>query len=119
MLLPAFLVPETTVHENGFGPQYDIEGLARPVLITLGILAVAEQQSLLLSIHSSHDGEDWTTPALVEFPQKFYPGVSAVLIDTARTPARFLRAQWKLDRWGRGSKTPTLRFYVYAELIDD
>jgi hypothetical protein len=95
-----------------------LDGQSGFILVTLGILEVIEQQSLLISIHGSPDGTDWTASPLVEFPQKFYTGVSAVLIDTTTASIRFLRAEWKADRWGRGSKTPSFRFYLFAELID-
>ena len=118
MPLPAFLVPETTIHENGAGPALDLGENAKPVLLILGILEVVEQESLLLGIHGSPDGVDWGSEPLAGFPEKFYPGVSAIYLDPAVHPARFIRAQWKVNRWGRASKTPAYRLYLFAEPVD-
>lgn len=114
---PHFLIPEITVHENGTGPVLDLGPDSGPVLITLGMLDVVEQESLLLSVHGSLDGADWLPEPLTSFPEKFYPGVSAVYLDPATRPIRFIRAQWKVNRWGRGSKIPMFKFYVFAEAL--
>ncbi len=115
-MLPAFLVPEATIHENGTGAIVEIPAGAGTFLITLGINNVIEQQSLHVSIQISSDGSSWDPAPLVEFPQKFYPGVSSVLVDMAAHPsAKFLRAEWKVNRWGRGSKMPSFTFYVFVE----
>ena len=114
--LPAFLVPDSTLHENGVGSALDLGVEPGPILVTLGVLETVEQQSLLLGVHGSADGAEWAATPLVQFPQKFYTGLSAVYLGSA---PRFVRAQWKVDRWGRGSKTPTFRIYLFAEAIDD
>jgi hypothetical protein len=115
-VLPAFLIPETTIHENGTGDALDLDEDATAILVTLGITQTVEQESLLMSLHGSLDGTEWGATPLVSFPQKFYDGVSSVLLDRAElSPFRYLRAQWKTNRWGRGSKTPTFRVYVFAE----
>ena len=93
--------------------------LSGGVLVTLGISAVIEQESLLVSIHGSSDGVEWTPEPLVQFPQKFYPGIWAVFLDARRHSVRFLQARWKTDRWGRGTKTPMFRIYLFAEAIAD
>lgn len=105
---------------DGAGPQVDLGKVTSGgVLVTLGISAVIEQESLLVSIHGSSDGLDWSAEPLVQFPQKFYTGVSAVFLDAHRRSLRFLQARWKTDRWGRGSKTPMFRLYLLAEPIPD
>ena len=119
MFTPSFLLPETTVSADGAGPQFDLGEAAAGVLITLGILAVIEQESLLLSVHGSSDGVEWSADPLIQFPQKFYTGVSAVYLDARRHGARYLQARWKTDRWGRGPKTPMFRLYLGAEPIGD
>jgi hypothetical protein len=116
MSLPAFLLPESVVHENGHSPILDLGADPGPVLITLGILEVVEQESCIVGIYGSADQTAWNPTPLIEFPQKFYTGVSAVYVPS---PARFLRAQWKVDRWGRGSKTPSFRLYLFVEAITD
>lgn len=115
----AFLLPETTVNADGTGPTLDLgEGAAR-VLLTLGVSHVIEQESLLVSIHGSADGVEWSENPVVQFPQKFYTGVSAVFLNAGARSVRFLQARWKMDRWGRGTKTPMFRFYLVAESIGD
>ncbi len=114
---PAFLIPETTVHENGQGPVVDL-GAPAPasILLTLGITQVVEQESLAINIFSSADAESWSTSPVLSIPQKFYSGVSSLLLNLS-PDARFLRAQWKVNRWGRGGMTPLFRFYLFAEPV--
>jgi hypothetical protein len=117
-----FLVPETTVHTNGEGSAFALAALsdspAGSVLITLGITKVVEQQALTISIHGSPDGAQWTAAPLAALPQKFYTGVSSLVLDLRKHPdVRYIRAQWKVARWGRGDKTPSFTFYVFAEPI--
>lgn len=119
MSIPAFLLSETTVNADGTGPQLDLGESAGGALITLGISAVIEQESLLVSIHGSQDGVEWSADPVVQFPQKFYTGVSAVFIDAGRRSIRYLQARWKTDRWGRGTKTPMFRIYLLVEPISD
>ena len=114
---PAFLVAESSVYSNGQGPALELKRPAPDsILVTLGITKTVEQEFLQVSIQGSSDGTTWNTVPLSVFPQKFYPGVSAVLVDLKNHPdVVFLRAQWKVNRWGRGDKTPNFRFYVFAE----
>jgi hypothetical protein len=114
---PVFLVPETTVHANGESPAAALDPpRASRVIITFGITAVVEQEAILVSIHGSADGQSWQPSSLVAFPQKFYPGVASVVIDLDLHPdVNFIRAQWKVTRWGRGDKTPSFAMYVFAE----
>ena len=117
-MLPGFLLPETTVHENGTGPVLDIGGSGGLILLTMGIERILEQESLVAGIYGSVDGATWSAAPLIEFPQKFYTGTSAVLLDTGKHPdVRFIRAQWKTTRWGRGSKRPEFQFYIFAEAV--
>jgi hypothetical protein len=116
-MLPAFLLPETVVHANGEGAPLALNG-SRPgaLLVTLGITHVVEQEGVLVSIQGSADGTTWDATPLGVFPQKFYPGVSSLMVDmTGRAPLSFLRAQWKVVRWGRGEKTPSFTLYVFVE----
>lgn len=106
------------MHANGASEPLAI-GEPVPLLITLGILDTVEQESLLLSIEGSADGATWRPQPLVTFPEKFYRGVSSVYIDPGPAGIRYVRASWKLNRWGRGFKVPTFRLYVFAEPVDD
>lgn len=116
-MLPNFLVPETVTNGNGSGPVLALEnGNASRVLVTLGILEVVEQESLELTIWDSPDGENWGKHPIAAFPQKFYAGNSAIVIDLARHPeARFLQARWVAQRWGRGDHTPRFAFFAFVE----
>jgi hypothetical protein len=117
IVLLAFLVPETVVREDGSGPVLDLgPSQGKPLTLTLGITRIIEQESLELSIWGSPDQENWGAKPLVVFPQKFYCGVYSMPLDLSAHPElRYLRAQWKLNRWGRGSPTPLFGFYVFAE----
>jgi hypothetical protein len=112
---PVFLVPETTVHANGEGAAIQLPS-PKPdaLMVTQGITAVIEQQYLTVTIDGSADGATWVP--LITFPQKFYVGVTAMLVDLKAHPdTTHIRAHWKAVRWGRGEKTPSFTFYVFAE----
>lgn len=105
-----------TIHESAAGEPLELEENTPAMLVTLGITETVEQESLMMSLHGSADGSEWSPEPLAVFPQKFYAGVSSVIIDAKKQePFRFLRAQWKTNRWGRGSKVPMFRVYVFAE----
>ena len=114
----SFLVSQSTVHANGDGP-----GLAlapdRPssLLITLGITKTVEQEVLHVVIQGSRDGSNWTE-RLAVFPEKFYVGVSSLVVDLSQhAEVEYVRAQWRAVRWGRGDKTPVFEFYVFAQPV--
>ena len=107
------------MNADGSSPILDLGEVAGGVLVTLGVSDVIEQESLLVSIHGSMDGAEWSAEPLVQFPQKFYAGVSAVFLHAGRRSIRFLQARWTMDRWGRGTKTPMFRFYLLVEPISD
>lgn len=116
-MLPDFLVPETTTSGNASGPVLSLEDTeARRILITLGITEIVEQESLELSIWDSPDGREWGKDPIAAFPQKFYKGNWAMVIDLARHPeTRFLQARWIAQRWGRGDHKPHFTFFVFAQ----
>jgi len=116
-MVPNFLLEELVVREDGAGEAIAL-GESRPefVSFTLGITRIIEQESLDLSIWASADGENWGEKPVVTFPQKFYCGVYTLLVDLTRFPeARYLRAQWKVNRWGRGEQKPLFGFYLFAQ----
>ena len=64
----------------------------------------------------SSDGESFDAKPLAAFPQKFYCGTYSLVLDLSETPdVRFIRASWKMNRWGRGDQTPLFNIYVFAE----
>lgn len=118
-MLPNFLLPEQVVRQNGSGPTIEIGDSAGDVVsLTLGIHRTIEQQSLDLSIAGSADGETWGDKPLAAFPQKFYCGVYSLIVDLSERPdVRYLRVDWKVNRWGRGEPTPLFGIYVFAEPV--
>jgi hypothetical protein len=114
---PTFLLEEQVVRANGSGPAIDL-GTERPAMVslTLGITRVIEQESLDVALYGSADGQTWTEKPLIAFPQKFYCGVYTLLLDLSAAPeVRYVRADWKVSRWGRGEPTPLFNFYLFAQ----
>jgi len=116
-MLPAFLVPETTIDSQGSTDPIDLGNSAgKMLLLTLGILDVVEQESLDIAIWGSPDGENWGEDPIRAFPQKSYAGTYQILCPLDALPEiRHLRIDWKVNRWGVGSTKPMFRFYVFAE----
>jgi len=116
-MLPNFLAEDAVRRENGQSPALEIGGNAgAPLLVTLGITRIVEQESLDVEIQGSADGQTWQPKALAEFPQKFYCGTYSILLDLSATPeVAFLRAAWKMNRWGRGDTKASFGFFVFAE----
>lgn len=116
-MLPVFLVPETTVGEEGHGPEVDLgPSRGKSLLLTLGITRIIEQESLDVSIWGSADQTSWGTKPLISFPQKFYCGTYQILLDLSSDPEiKYVRVQWKTSRWGRGEPNPLFSFYLFAE----
>ncbi len=112
-----FLIAETKVAENGSGPAVPLGTSAgKMLLLTLGITKIVEQESLDVSIWGSADGNDWGKQPLLAFPQKFYQGTYALLLDLSRRPeVKHVQARWQVARWGVGSTTPMFVFYLFAE----
>ena len=107
-----FLLPETVARQDGVGAEMEVE--SKVVRLTLGITRIIAQESLEVSVWGSEDGEHWEH--LLAFPQKFYCGTYAMVLDLARHPAvRCLRAQWRMGRWLPEEHAPLFEFYLRAE----
>ena len=116
-MVAQFLIPKSTIVGHGHGAAVPL-GSAHSGLIqlTLVVEKIVEQQSLDIHIDGSTDGETWGDKPLALFPQKFYVGNSAILIDLAAHPEiTHIRASWKANRWGRGDLTPHFGLYLFAE----
>jgi len=114
-MLDAFLVPPNTiVTAKGDSEPLEISGAANPVfLLTLTIGAIVEQEAIDLSLFTSADGATWETKPVASLPQKFYPGDYPLLVDLSEAPnAKFVRAHWELNRWGRGSTAPRFELAI-------
>jgi hypothetical protein len=120
-VLPNFLVPETVIREAGTGPDFELgPSQGKLLLVTLGITRIIEQESLDISILGSADNSDWGNKPLISFPQKFYCGTYQMLLDlTEHKEVKYLRAQWKVNRWGRGELKPLFGFYLFAQEAED
>ena len=113
-MLDAFLVPEITVESNGESdPMAFGENAGKTFLLTLAITRIVEQEALDVSVWGSADGADWGAKPLLAFPQKFYQGVSQLLIDLREKPEiKVLRTKWTVNRWGVGHPKPHFSFLV-------
>ena len=109
------ILPENIARQDGSSADIPLEtGRGKPLLLTLGITRIVEQESLEISVWGSTDKEDWRL--LGTFPRKYYCGTYPMLLDLSRhADVRYLRAQWKVSRWGRGETTPLFDFYLSAE----
>ena len=119
-MLPNFLLPESVCRGDGAGPVMDL-GASRGnfISLTLGITRILEQESLEVSVWGSPDGVEWGARPLLSLPQKFYCGTYSFLLDLASLPdVRYLRAQWKMNRWGRGEQQPMFEFYLFAKVVE-
>lgn len=108
-MIDNFLLPEKTVIKaKGESQVVDISAAQNRVfLLTLKITEVVEQESIDVSILGSTDGAIWDTKPLAMFPQRFYAGETPVLVDlTEQAGVKFVRAQWDVNRWGRGPEEP-------------
>jgi len=116
-MLPSFLLPETTIREAGSGPEVDLgDSCGSPILLTLGITRIIEQESLDISIWGSEDKVEWGAKPVAAFPQKFYCGTYQILLNLRDQPAvKFLRVKYHAQRWGKGDPKPLFGAYVFAQ----
>jgi hypothetical protein len=113
--MPELFVPEIVAREDGTGDEISLgKKSGKPLLFSLGITRILEQESLDVSIWGSADREQWRQ--IAAYPQKFYCGTYLLLVDLAReTHIRYLRVQWRMGRWGETEPQPVAGFYVAAE----
>ena len=114
------LIPEkTVVRDKGDGPAVDVSSAAGKVLLlTLNITDIIEQQSLDISVWGSADGAAWGEKPVLSFPQKFYRGGHPLLLDLSNHPTvKFLRAQWRVERWGRHAEGPRFELGLSAKEV--
>ena len=113
-MLPDFVLTETTVREGGESPVFTVaEHGGAGLVLTLGITHAMEQESLDLDILESHDGKSWTPKPRASFRNKYYCGTYQQVLDGEH--ARFLKAVWRVSRWGRSESPPFFRFYLFAQ----
>src|SRR5918911_1691930 len=107
-MLPNFLLPESITTKNGTGPAVALgDAIGKQLLLTVGITRIVEQESLDVEVRGSADATNWEDKPLLVFPQKFYTGTYSRVLDlTDRPDIRYVRIDYKVNRWGRGDKTP-------------
>jgi hypothetical protein len=116
-MLPICLLPENVNRTDGAGPSTDASHAAGKLLVlTLGITQILEQESLEVSVWGSSDQRNWGLKPVAFFPPKSYCGFYSVLLNlSARPDIRYLRVQWKMNRWRKPAGNLLFSFYVVAE----
>ena len=116
-MLPSFLIPDAVIREDGEGPEISLgSSQVKLLLLTLGITRIIEQESLDVSIWGSADKVNWGAKPLVSFPQKFYCGTYQLLLDlTEHADIQYLRAKFKVNRWGHGEPKPLFGVYLFVQ----
>jgi hypothetical protein len=104
----SMIPPNTKLESNGDGQSFDISSSeTRTFLCRLTVTEQLEQESLDVSLWGSADGQDFGKKPLLKIPQQFYCGTTKMVLDISFRPeARFLRAKWEVNRWGRVAPTP-------------
>ena len=112
-----YLVPECVMESDGIGPVVEVGSERGKLLIlTLSINCIVERESLIISVWGSPDNLNWGVKPLVSFPPKYYCGMYSILLNLAKYPdVQYVRAEWKVSRWGKGNGDPMFGFYVAAE----
>ena len=115
--MPRLVLPEGIARTDGSGPKIDLGAdCGKLLVLTLGIDRIVEQENLIVSIRGSRDGLTWNPAPLATFPPKYYCGMYSILLNLAHCPdVKYIRAEWKMNRWGPGDHTPLFEFYVLAE----
>ncbi len=110
-----WILPESVARQDGTGADIVLgANRGKFLLLTLGITRTLEQESLEVSIWGSPDRRNWDK--LHVFPQKFYCGTYPLHLDLSRFPeTRYLRAQWRMNRWGQAEAAPLFGFYLLAD----
>jgi len=116
-MLPSFILPEAVVREDGQGPGIGLDSSqGKLLLLTLGITRIIEQESLDVFVWGSPDNVNWGDKPLACLPQKFYCGTYQLVVDlTGQPEVQYLRASYKVNRWGHGTSKPLFGFYLFAQ----
>ncbi|MEP6715910.1 MAG: hypothetical protein ABJC09_10055 [Terriglobia bacterium] len=110
-----YIVQEITVRETGESAVFYLGDICPQNLqLTLGITHALEQESMDVDVFGSRDGRQWSEAPLLSFKQKFFCGTYQM--ELLRSDARFLKAVWRVDRWGRNVSRPFFRFYLSADV---
>ena len=111
------LVPEMIAREDGSSEEIALGTMGgKPLLLTLDITRIVEQENLDVSIWGSSDKEQWRQ--IAAYPQKFYCGTYLMLLDLTRElQVRYLKVQWRMGRWNDSGPSPVAGFHLAAEVL--
>ncbi len=114
---PRLLVSNCIARADGFGPRVDLDGdRGKLLVLTLCIDHVLEREGLMVSVWGSSDAGQRSSKPLLTVPRKYYCGVYSLLLNLAKCPGvRYLQAEWKVNRWGKGDPIPFFRFSIFTE----
>ncbi len=115
--MKVFLLPETVTHEEGVGAEFALGiGRGKLLLLTLGVTQITQEASLDVSIWGSVDQEHWRQ--LISYPQKVYCGTYLLMLDLSHhSEVCWLRAQWRLSRWGAGEPAVFAGFHLSVQEV--
>ena len=112
--MPELLLPETVARQDGLGSVLELEFSGSLQLLTLNITRILEHESLEVTVSGSPDREHWLP--LARFPRKFHCGTYSLWLDLATHPGvHYLRAEWKMSRWGPSDGGVLSAFSLSAE----
>jgi len=112
--MPNFLVEETTVRHSGESPVLSLgESTNCHLLLHLCISHVMERQNLDVDVFTSEDGQHWPAEPAISFLQKFCCGTYPMILPNPG--ARYLKAAWRVSRWGRPADRPLCRFSLSVQ----
>lgn len=115
------LFPDSVVRENGSGPALHLgDASGKPLLLTLSINRMIEQQSLDVEIWGSANGRDWGKRPLLVVPRKYYCGICHFMLDLSESPeVRCLRAAYRLTKPGSVHLPPLAEFSLSLEAVEE
>lgn len=112
------LLKESLFQIDGVSPAIDVSRISGKLfVVTMGVTRILEQENLEVSMWTSSDGTDWGTKPRAAFPPKSYCGLYSVLLNlSGKPPARYVRVQWKMNRWSKAAASVPLLSAFYLEL---
>lgn len=114
------LIPNRSrlTHDGEGAPLDASASSTRTFLCKMKITAQIEQESVELSVWGSEDLASWGKTPLLIMPQRFYKGETSQILDLSQRPEiRYIRARWKLTRWGRVTPHPMFELSFTATEI--
>lgn len=115
-MLPITLLHETAVRESGETPVVALgEHASEDLQVSLSITHAIEHESIDVDILASDDGRLWRRTPAISFAQKFYCGTYHLVLPS--NSGRFIKAAWRVSRWGREQSRPFFRLNIAAETL--